>query len=112
MKTKRTIFTYECLRRLRNAFRCFGPDIANQDSGYSTQFRAEIIKRAKNAFNIQIENDKAGVRPLFKDRARIIKDQKEKNSGLDDSCNKPHQLNPGVQRYKTILFVPSTPGGA
>ena len=121
MKTKRTVFTQECLRRLRNTSLHLGPDIANQflskymlklkDSGYSSKFRSEIIKSAKNAFKLQIENDKQGIRPLFRDKARIIEDQKLRGKGRVDWWNLPHENNPDVPKYTSVLFVPPTPRG-
>ena len=74
LKTKRTVFTQEALRRLRNTSISLGPEIANKflseymlklkDSGYNKRFRTQILKSAKNAFEIQKENDKVGLRPL------------------------------------------------
>ena len=82
-----------------------------KDSGYSAKFRAEIIKSAKNAFNLQIQNDSKGIRPLFRDKNRIIQDQKEKGVGSVDWWNKAYYKDPKNKKYSTILFVPPTPGG-
>ena len=122
LKTKRTVFTQEALRRLRNTSISLGPEIANKflseymlklkDSGYNKRFRTQILKSAKNAFEIQKENDKVGLRPLFRDKQRIILDQKQRGKGQADWWNQPHYKNPEVQKYDTILFVPPTPGGA
>ena len=121
MKTKRTVFTQECLRRLRNTSLHLGPEIANQflskymlklkDSGYSSKFRSAIIKSAKNAFKLQIENDKQGIRPLFRDKASIIEDQKLRGKGSVDWWNLPYENNPDVPEYTAVLFVPPTPRG-
>ena len=121
MKTKRTVFTQECLRRMRNTSLHLGPEVSNkflsqymlklQNSGYSKEFRSQIIKSAKHAFQIQIENDKNGVRPLFRDKARIISDQKLRCKNRVDWWNLPHHNNPDIPKYTSILFVPPTPGG-
>ena len=81
-------------------------------SGYSKEFRSQIIKSAKNAFRIQLENDKTGIRPLYRDKTRIISDQKERKKGEIDWWNLPHYKNPEVTKYTTVLFVPPTPGGS
>ena len=119
-KVKRTVFTQECLRRLRNTSLSLGPDVANKflskymlklkDSGYSQKFRAEIIRSAKNAFNLQSQNDRKGIRPLFRDKKRILQDQKEKGVGVIDWWNKAYYDDSNKQRFSTILFVPPTPG--
>ena len=121
IKTKRTVFTQECLRRLRNTSIHLGPEVANhflskymlklKDSGYSSKFRSEIVKSAKNAFKLQIENDEKGIRPLFRDKARIIEDQKLRGKGRVDWWNLPLENNPDVQKYTSVLFVPPTPRG-
>ena len=116
------MFTQEAVRRLRNTSISLGPEVANKflseymlklkSSGYNKRFRTQIVKSAKNAFKIQLENDKLGVRPLFRDKQRIISDQKLRGKGQVDWWNKPHYKNPEVQKYNTVLFVPPTPGGA
>ena len=114
---KRTVFTQESLRRIRNTSQRLGPDAANsalsqymlklKDAGYSPKFRAEIIKSAKNAFKIQLENATDGTRPLYRDKARIIIDRKEKGVlKYNWWCKKGRSsIN-----YDTIVFVPPTPG--
>ena len=82
-QSKRTILTQEALRIMRNTSVKLDPDILNshlsrfmlklKDSGYSSKFRSEIIQSAKNAFNIQLEKDRKGIRPLFRDKAAILK---------------------------------------
>ena len=116
--TKRTILTQECLRRLRNTKIELGEDIRNKhlndfmlkmkNSGYGPKYRAQILKSALNAFDKMIEEDKIGKKPLHRSRTwnqenRILaKENKRKNwykSG-DES----------EKVYKSILFVPPTPG--
>ena len=79
-----------------------------KDSGYSAKFRAEIIKSAKNAFNLQIQNDSKGIRPLFRDKNRIIQDQKEKGVGSVDWWNKAYYKDPKNKKYSTII-TPKSP---
>jgi len=81
-----------------------------KDSGYSQKFRAEIIRSAKNAFNLQNQNDRKRIRPLFRDKTRILQDQKEKGVGVIDWWNKAYYEDSNKQRFSTILFVPPTPG--
>ena len=69
------------------------------------------MKSAKNAFKLQIENDKQGIRPLFTNKARIIEDQKLRGKGRVDWWNLPHEINPDVPKYTSVLFVPPTPKG-
>ena len=73
---------------MRNTSVKLDPDILNshlsrfmlklKDSGYSSKFRSEIIQSAKNAFNIQLEKDRKGIRPLFRDKAAILKNSENK----------------------------------
>ena len=78
-----------------------------KDSGYPSKFRSEIIQSAKNAFNIQLEKDKQGIRPLFRNKAQILKDSANKKK--HDWWNKASLKNPKAQRFNTALFVPPTP---
>ena len=79
-----------------------------KDSGYSSKFRSEIIQSAKNAFNIQLEKDRKGIRPLFRDKAAILKNNEIKKK--QDWWNRASLKNPKVPKYSTVLFVPPTPG--
>ena len=81
-QVKRTVLTQEALRRMRNTSPLLDPAITNyhlsmfmvklKDSGYSHKFRAEIIRSARNAYQIQLERHKNGTRPLYRDKQRII----------------------------------------
>ena len=83
---KRTVFTQEALRRIRNTSQRLGPHAANEVlsnfmlkfkmAGYNHQFRAEIIKSAKHAFNLQLKSAADGEKPLYRDKNRILEDQK------------------------------------
>ena len=117
-QSKRTILTQEALRIIRNTSVKLDSEILNghlsrfmlklKDSGYPSKFRSEIIQSAKNAFNIQLEKDKQGIRPLFRNKAQILKDSANKKK--HDWWNKASLKNPKAQRFNTVLFVPPTPG--
>ena len=117
---KRTVFTQEALRRIRNTSQRLGCEAANsalsqymlklKDAGYSPKFRAEIVKSAKHAFEIQLENAKNGTRPLYRDKARIISDKKEKGVLKYNWWNKNYKEARHTSKYDTIVFVPPTPG--
>ena len=77
-------------------------------SGCSEKFRAEIIKSAKSAFKIQLDQDNNGSRPLFRDRERIISDKAQKSKV--DWWNKGSQKDPKIPKFTSVLFVPPTPG--
>ena len=78
MKQKRTILTQEGLRILRNTKIELGEEvrighlnkfmIKMKKSGYNQKFRTEIVDSAMKAFDIMIENDRKGIKPLFRDR--------------------------------------------
>ena len=116
-QVKRTVLTQEALRRMRNTSPLLDPAITNhhlsmfmvklKDSGYSHKFRAEIVRSARNAYQLQLERHKNGTRPLYRDKQRIIKDQQERGAGRIDWWNK----NRGDDKFDTVLFVPPTPGG-
>ena len=119
-KTKRTVFTQEAIRRMRNTSLRLDPKTADKvlaeymlklkDSGYSQRFRTEIILSAKKAFQLQLEADKDGSKPLYRDRQRILLDREERGSGID-WWNKACSKNPSAIKYTSVLFVPPTPGG-
>ena len=66
-QAKRTILTQEAIRRLKNTSPSLGEEIQNlhlskcthklRISGYSEQFRSEIILCAKSAYKIMVENN-------------------------------------------------------
>ena len=117
-QSKRTILTQEALRRMRNTSIKLGVEVQNKHledfmiklkkSGYSEKFRAEIIKSAKSAFKIQLDQDNNGSRPLFRDRERIISDKAQKSKV--DWWNKGSQRDPKIPKFTSVLFVPPTPG--
>ena len=123
-KQKRTILTQECLRRLRNTQLDLGKEVQTKhlnqfmlklkNSGYTAQYRKQIIDSAFKAFEEMVKADQSGEKPLYRDKnwkKEIRKEQKERNhlnwykhgkSKLDGKTN---------IEYKTVLFVPVTKGG-
>ena len=73
---KRTILTQECLRRLRNTKVELGPNVQakhlNQfmlklkNSGYNCKFRKEILDSGLKAFEKMTEDDKKGIKPMYR----------------------------------------------
>ena len=114
-KQKRTILTQEALRRLRNTSLDMGIDVQNnhltdlmlklKDSGYSEQFRSEIVSSANKAFKIMIENHNKGIKPLHRNRKQM-KDDKGAKLGSGSLW-----YNKGKTKYSSILFIPKTPNG-
>ena len=112
---KRNIFVSEALRRLRNTSKRLGEDVQNKhlsdfmlklkESGYDSKFRAEVIQSAKSAYSMQLENDRKGVKPLYREKHQIIADKKSKNQTKANWWKKK-----GGEKYKSVLFVPPTPG--
>ena len=116
--SKRTILTQECLRRIRNTKIELGDGIRNEhlskfmikmkNSGYNQNYRMQILKSAFNAFEKMVAEDKSGVKPLFRNRSW----NKENRMQAKESKKKHWYKNTqnSETNYKTILFVPPTPG--
>ena len=112
---KRSIFVSEALRRLRNTSSKLGPSVQNEhlnrfmlklkESGYSAKFRAEIVRSAKSAYSKQLERDRSGVKPLFRNKHQIIADKKEKGANKANWWKRG-----GSNHYRAVIFVPPTPG--
>ena len=111
-----TIFTQECLRRIRNTKIQLGTDVRNDHlskfmiklkrSGYNRKFRVEVINSAITAFECMVEEDKKGIKPLFRDKdwkseERRYKKQNSKRNWYRENEN---------SKFKTVLIVPPTPG--
>ena len=112
---KETILVNEAVRRLRNTTPQLGSETQNfhlnvfmvklKNSGYSANFRAKIIRKAKAIYSKQLENDREGTKPLYRSRKQILEDRiKKKHS-------KKSWWKTGKQNFNTVLFVPPTPGG-
>ena len=116
-KVKRTVFTQEALRRIRNTSQRLGPHAADDAlsnymlklkmAGYNHQFRAEIIKSAKHAFSLQLKSAADGEKPLYRDKNRIFEDKKARGKQLYNWWNRKGS---SVHKYDTVVFVPPTPG--
>ena len=117
-KSKRTILTQECLRRIRNTKRELGEEIRNKhlnkfmlilkQCGYGQKFRKEVLDSALSAFEKMEEEDKNGIKPLYRSA------QWEKLERIERKNHK--KLNwwrstKGQVDYNSLLFVPPTPGG-
>ena len=114
--SKRTILTQECLRIMRNTKIELGEQVRNQylnkfmiklkNSGYNQKFRIEILNSSIKAFEKMVEEDRKGTKPLFRDskwkfeERLVAKQQKKRNWFRKD----------GDSKYKSVLFVPPTPG--
>ena len=115
---KRTILTQECLRRLRNTKIELGAEVQKlhlnrfmlklKKSGYSQKFRTEILDSGLKAFEKMVEDDKNGVKPMYRskewnhDKRKSLKEKKRTNWWNTDRSK--------IQ-YKSVLFVTPTPGG-
>ena len=115
---KRTILTQECLRRLRNTKLELGEELRvkhlndfmlkMKNSGYSTKYRTEILDSALSAFEKMVKADKAGTKPLFRDRNW----KKDERSNMKDNRKiNWYKSEKSEIEYKSVLFVPVTKGG-
>ena len=76
--SKRTILTQECIRRLRNTKVKLGEECRNthltefmlklKNSGYNKKYRMEILDSASKGFDKMLEDDKKGIKALFRSR--------------------------------------------
>ena len=74
-------------------------------SGYNQKFRTEIVDSAMKAFDIMIENDRKGIKPLFRDRT-----WKSEERRTEKQNKKRNWFRTENNKYKSVLFVPPTPG--
>ena len=117
--SKRTILTQECMRRMRNTKVELGEKCRNQhlnnfmvklkNSGYNEKYRTEILDSACKGFEKMLEDDKNGVKPLFRNR-EWNKDEREENKRARKLNWYKNPKDPKIN-YKSVLFVPPTPGG-
>lgn len=85
-KSKRTILTQECLNRIWNTKKELGEEIRNkhlskfmlvlQNSGYTKNFRKEVLNSALEAFKKMEDDDLKGVKPLYRSRTWESEDDK------------------------------------
>ena len=116
--SKRTILTQECLRRLRNTKIELGEDVKNEhlnrfmlkmkNSGYTQNFRTQILKSALNAFEKMVEEDRIGTKPLYRKRTWNEENRLQEKEAKRKNWYKTG--NKSEKNYKSVLFVPPTPG--
>ena len=114
-KSKRTILTQECLRRIRNTKIELGEEVRNdhlnrfmikmKNSGYSQSYRTQILNSALNAFEKMVEEDKKGTKPLYRNREwnkenRLAEKEHKRNNWYKNDAKT------GGEIYTSILFVP------
>ena len=117
LKSKRTILTQECLRRLRNTKVELGEIVQKKylnefmiklkNSGYKKKFRIEVANSTLNAFAKILEDDKNEIKPLY--RARSWNYEERNKAKLMKKQN--WWKNDSKTNFKAVLFVPPTPGG-
>ena len=116
--SKRTILTQECLRRLRNTKIELDESVRNEhlnqfmlkmkNAGYSQNYRMQILNSAFNAFEMMVEEDKSGKKPLFRNRNWNKENRIQSKESKTKHWYKNSQSS--EKNYKTVLFVPPTPG--
>ena len=78
-----------------------------KNSGYNKKFRTEVVDSALKAFQKMIEEDKRGVKPLYRDRFWNSDKRKEAKQNKKRNWYKKD----GGSVLQIVLFVPPTPGG-
>ena len=114
MQAKRNILTAEMLRVL---LRCsplldWSTTAAHasemnkriQNAGYNHQFRRQITEAAINKYKDIKAKDKTGECPIYRDKSWKKKEREKKKQN-----NKTNWYKKG-KKYKSVLFVPATPG--
>ena len=115
---KRTILTQDCLRRLRNTKMERGEEVQVfhlnnymlklKNSGYSAKFRTEILNSTLKAFDKMVEDDKKGVKPLYRKREW---NREERNRLKNEKKFNWYKKGKDGTKYKSVLFVPVTKDG-
>ena len=88
---KRTIFTQEVIRRMKNCSpelevgrrNEFLSDLMQKmkNSGYCEKFRLEVLKSGMKAYNIMVENDRNSTVPMYRSREWKEKERREEKQG-------------------------------
>ena len=112
IRSKRTILTQQCLRIILNCSEELEDEVRNghlsyfmarmQASGYDQEFRLEVLKSAKKAYEKLKEREREGGvlhRPRNLQRISRKKEKKEKKKSWYDN-----------EKYEAVMFVPATPG--
>ena len=76
-----------------------------KNSGYDKKYRIEVLDSAMKAFEIMIEKERKGTKPLFRDR-KWKSDERQ----LEKLDKKRNWFRTEDSKYKSVLFVPPTPG--
>ena len=78
-----------------------------KNSGYSKNYRIQILDSAEKAYEKMVNDDKNEVKPMYRSRNR------NKNKRLENKSMKRVNWYKNVSQrteYKTVLFVPVTKG--
>ena len=101
---------------MRNTKIELGLDVRNQHlskfmiklkrSGYNRKFRLEVINSAITAFECMVEEDKKGIKPLFRDKDWKSEERRYKKQNSNRNWYRENENS----KFKTVLIVPPTPG--
>ena len=89
-----------------------------KNSGYSQQYRKQILISALKAFDEMVKADQTGEKPLYRDKKWQQDERKQEHEKRKlnwyKACQNGHnkQTNKNeIVKYNTVLFVPVTKGG-
>ena len=83
-----------------------------KNSGYNAKFRKEILDSATNAFEKMLEDDKVGIKPMYrnknwkKEERRVEKEQRKLNWYKNGSKG-PSKNDKNKTEYNMLLFTTS-----
>ena len=110
--TKRTILTQEVLRILLHCSKELPWSTTTkhvneivkrmQFSGYTKEFRYQVVKSAINAYQKIVEAEKNGERPMYRHKG-----WKQKQREKEKEKKSKNWLN--TTKYNSVIFVPATP---
>ena len=118
LQQKRTIFTQEVIRRMKNC--CpeleverrndFLSDLMQKmkNSGYGEKFRLEVLKSGMKAYDIMVQNDAEGTTPMYRSREWKERERREKKQGQMTGWFKTVYKNSKEGKYESVVFVPTT----
>ena len=119
-KMKRTIHTQEIIRILRNCSRQLPWEVTRahieeyvtrmQFSGYTRDFRAEVVRSALSAYDCMVKRDADGEEPLYRPKGwKKVERVKARRARKDDWFRE--RKGKGEHDNESVVFVPATPGG-
>ena len=79
-----------------------------KNSGYHTKFRMQILDSGMKAYQKMVEDDKNGVKPMYRSRDWNVEERQKKKS--DKKLSWWNSERAKIQ-YTRVLFVTPTPGG-